>query len=92
LTGWGGRRTFEHWEKRKVRNFFIATALLLVTATPSSAAMRPFPPHGPPDMRNQFVCKVNPRQGGGNCTTVPYAHLGAACTCDGPRNGVVSTR
>jgi len=49
--------------------------------------------HGSPASVNpttQFVCK--PRDGRGTCTTVPYARLGAPCTCDGPRKGIVSTR
>ena len=49
--------------------------------------------HGSPEMVSptmQFVCK--PRDGRGTCMTVPYARLGAPCTCDGPRKGIVSTR
>ena len=49
--------------------------------------------HGSPEMVSptmQFVCK--PRDGRGGCMTVPYARLGAPCTCDGPRKGIVSTR
>jgi hypothetical protein len=72
------------------------TALLLGIAAPSLAAPRPLPgPHGPPDIPNIYVCKVLPRDGGGHCTTTPYPHLGAPCTCEGgrgPRHGVVVTR
>jgi hypothetical protein len=75
----------------------LALLLLGVCATPASAAphhVMPLP-HGPPDIPNIYVCKVLPRYGGGTCTTNPYPHLGAACSCEGtkgPRAGVVSTR
>lgn len=82
-----------------MRKLIIVTALLLAAAAARSyAAQRPLSlprPHGPPDLPNTFVCKVLPRYGGGICTTVPYPHLGARCTCEGargPRVGMVSTR
>ncbi len=73
------------------------TAFMLVAALGSAAAApRPLPgPHGPPDIPNPYVCKVLPRDGGGQCTTAPYAHRGAPCNCDGEhgaRHGVVSPR
>lgn len=74
--------------------------LLIVALLMSSAAAQAAPQfHGITDHRpprtERFVCKVLPRAGGGQCTTNPYAHLGAACECEGktrPRPGVVSTR
>ncbi len=80
-----------------MRIVFMAAAVLLASAAaPAKAAPRPLPgPHGPPDIPNPYVCKVLPRDGGGQCTTVPYPRLGAPCTCEGERGlrrGVVSTR
>jgi hypothetical protein len=75
-----------------MRHMLIVTALLLVFCAISDAQARPgIGRWGPPDGRNVFICKIFPRQGGGICTTVPYVHLGAPCSCDGGRKGVVST-
>ena len=50
---------------------------------------------GPPDVRRFYVCRVLPKDGGGFCTSPPYAPVGKSCTCDGPhgpRQGVVERR
>ena len=80
-----------------MRRYLMAATMLLASgAAPALAAPRPLPgPHGPPNIPNPYVCKVLPRYGGGQCTTVPYPRLGAPCSCEGehgPRRGVVSTR
>ena len=66
---------------------------------PMPVAMRaPGPiPHGPPNITQPVICKVLPRYGSDFCTAPPYASVGRACTCDGPkglrtRPGVVSWR
>jgi hypothetical protein len=77
------------------RSFIVAAWLLASVATPALAAPHIAPRHGPPDRAYIFVCKVLPRYGGGVCTSTPYAHLGARCSCEGPhgpRWGVVSPR
>jgi hypothetical protein len=77
----------------QMRTICFVTALLLAVGTISDAQARPgVGRRGPPDGLNVFICKIAPQQGGGFCTTVPYAHLGVACSCDGGRKGVVSTR
>jgi hypothetical protein len=73
---------------------FLMAVMLGCAMTPAQAAMGGgVHRHGSPEMVSptmQFVCK--PRDGRGGCMTVPYARLGAPCTCDGPRKGIVSTR
>ena len=71
-----------------MRKTSFAIAVLLVCAvTPAKAAMGGGVHRlGPPESVNptmQYVCR--PRDGGNTCTTVPYGHLGAACSCEGPR-------
>ena len=61
------------------------------------AAMRaPMGPgHGPPDVRQFYICRVLPQYGGDFCTSPPYAPVGKHCTCEGPRGprpGVVEHR
>jgi hypothetical protein len=76
-----------------MRAIFIFTVLLVAVGAISDAQARPgIGRRGPLDLPNTFVCKIFPRHGGSICTTVPYARLGAACSCDGGRKGVVSTR
>ena len=60
-----------------------------------SVAMRGFPGHGPPDVRQFYICRMLPRYGGDFCTSPPYAPVGKLCTCEGPhgpRPGVVEHR
>ena len=40
--------------------------------------------HGPPDTRQLYICRVEPRYGGDFCTSPPYAPVGKRCTCEGP--------
>jgi hypothetical protein len=80
-----------------MRKITIVTAVLLGCAVPPAQAamgggVHRFGPTDSSQATQRFVCKIIPRDGGGFCTTVPYAHLGVACTCDGGRHGVVSTR
>jgi hypothetical protein len=80
-----------------MRKLWIVTAgLLAPVAAPALAASHMAPtPHGPPNIPNTFVCKVLPRYGGGVCTSPPYPHLGARCSCEGPRGprlGVIAPR
>ena len=73
-------------------------ALLFVAAAPVEAAVAGsgVHRHGPPESVNptmQYVCR--PRDGGNTCSTVPYGHLGVACTCEGPhgpRPGKITPR
>ena len=67
-----------------MRKLFIVTALLLATAVPSSAAMRPFPPHGPTDTFTHVPTKcVLPSAA--FCSTGPMVRIGERCFCDGPQ-------
>jgi hypothetical protein len=53
------------------------------------------PGHGPPDVRQFYICRVLPRYGGGFCTSPPYAPVGKTCSCEGPhgpRPGAVEHR
>jgi hypothetical protein len=64
---------------------------------PEPVAMRaPMGPgHGPPDVRQFYICRVLPQYGGDFCTSPPYAPVGKHCTCEGPRGprpGVVEHR
>jgi hypothetical protein len=89
--------------------FLPMIAAVLIAATPASArdlpevlravpvAMRaPMGPgHGPPDVRQFYICRVLPQYGGDSCTSPPYAPVGKHCTCEGPRGprpGVVEHR
>jgi hypothetical protein len=96
-----GRRrgASENHVMRNTYRLLLIGAALLAAASSATAAMRtPGPmPHGPPNITPPVVCKVLPRYGSDFCTAPPYASVGRACTCDGPkglrtRQGVVSWR
>ena len=67
-------------------------------ALPGGFSPEPVAMHGlqgPPDVRQFYICRVLPKDGGGFCTSPPYAPIGKSCTCDGPhgpRQGVVERR
>jgi hypothetical protein len=67
-----------------VRLLSIVVAVVLA-ATGAQARTAMTPGHGPPDVRDLYVCRVLARYGGGFCTSPPYAPVGKHCTCEGPR-------
>ena len=80
-----------------MRIAFMAAAVLHASAAaPALAAPHAMPRgHGPPDVRQLYICRVLPRYGGGFCTSPPYAPVGKRCSCEGPhgpRPGLVEHR
>ena len=70
------------------KTLFLMSAMLGCAVTPAQTAMGGGAlKNGPLPSTMIYVCK--PRDGGGTCTTVQHAHLGAPNSCDGPRAGVV---
>ena len=79
--------------------FFADDAAVLIAATAASARELPAGPagraggdaspmgpgHGPPDVRQFYICRVLPQYGGDFCNSPPYAPVGKHCTCEGPR-------
>jgi hypothetical protein len=85
----------------KAAGIFLIVAAVMGASAPARAAMvaggtHTLPGgHGPPDVRDLYICRVLPRYGGGFCTSPPYAPVGKRCTCEGPkgpRPGVVEHR
>lgn len=74
----------------------LAAALMLAASPTQAATMHGGPGgHGPPDVRQLYICRVLPRYGGGFCTSPPYAPAGKRCSCEGPhgrRWGMVEHR
>ena len=62
----------------------LIAAALTIAASPAHAAPPRVPGgHGPPDVRQLYICRVLPRYGGGFCTAPPYAPVGKRCSCEG---------
>jgi hypothetical protein len=70
-----------------MRRYLVAAVISLASAAAlpaRGAMMHNIPGHGPPDVRQLYICRVEPRSSGTFCTSPPYAPVGKRCTCEGP--------